>query len=194
MTETRIMDLRVRKTREAIRRTFEEMILEMDFEDITVKELAKRARINRRTFYLHYETLDCLLSELKGELTQKYIERTRELERPRDMDKLTREFFLYSEELGELGERITCSGTYRGISRELTNDIMEQTWEKDRPRPEQDPYRRRVVMEFVSQGTLAVYRQWVAEGKKVPIEQIIEITAALVCRGLEGIAGLKRGS
>ena len=165
------MDLRVRKTREAIRRTFEEMILEMDFEDITVKELAKRARINRRTFYLHYETLDCLLSELKGELTQKYIERTRELERPRDMDKLTREFFLYSEELGELGERITCSGTYRGISRELTNDIME----------------------FVSQGTLAVYRQWVAEGKKVPIEQIIEITAALVCRGLEGIAGLKRG-
>ena len=43
-------DLRIQKTREAIHKTFEEMICEMDYEQISIKELAQRARINRKTF------------------------------------------------------------------------------------------------------------------------------------------------
>ena len=65
MDKTKQEDLRVRKTKEAIRRTFEDMICEMDYEKITVKELTDRAMINRKTFYLHYETLDDLLEELQ---------------------------------------------------------------------------------------------------------------------------------
>ena len=42
-------DLRVRKTKKAIRDAFEEMICEMDYEQITIKELAARAQINRKT-------------------------------------------------------------------------------------------------------------------------------------------------
>ena len=56
-------DLRVRKTKKAIRDAFEEMICEMDYEQITIKELAARAQINRKTFYLHYTDLDDLLRE-----------------------------------------------------------------------------------------------------------------------------------
>ena len=51
-------DLRSKRTKEFIRKTFEEMICEMDFEQITVKELTERAMINRKTFYLHYDSLD----------------------------------------------------------------------------------------------------------------------------------------
>ena len=47
-------DLRVRKTKEAIRTAFQGMICEMDYDQITVKELTARAQINRKTFYLHY--------------------------------------------------------------------------------------------------------------------------------------------
>ena len=54
-------DLRIQKTKEAIRKAFKEMICEMDYEQISIKELTQRARINRKTFYLHYNTLDDLL-------------------------------------------------------------------------------------------------------------------------------------
>ena len=57
-------DLRVRKTREAIHSAFKAMICEMDFEQITIKELTQRAQINRKTFYLHYNGLEDLLAEL----------------------------------------------------------------------------------------------------------------------------------
>ncbi len=179
-------DLRARRTRAFIRKTFEEMICEMDFEQITVKELTERAMINRKTFYLHYDSLNDLLLEMQNEMAQSFIKRTQNLKRPHDIDKITREFFLTQEELGELGERITCSGSYHYISRRITSDIMSQTWKNDKEAAE-DPYLQNIVMTFVSQSTLAVYKQWVADKKQIPLDRMIEIAVNLICKGVEGL-------
>ena len=58
-------DLRVVKTIEGIKAAFEDLICEKEYERITVKELCDRARINKKTFYHYYETLDALLAEKK---------------------------------------------------------------------------------------------------------------------------------
>ena len=68
-------DLRVVKTKEIIRNTFKNMILEMDYDYITIKELTERAKINRKTFYLHYESLDDLLLEIQNSLANNFIEK-----------------------------------------------------------------------------------------------------------------------
>ena len=47
-------DRRVLRTRAVIKETAKQMICEMDAEKITVKALAERAGIHRKTFYLHY--------------------------------------------------------------------------------------------------------------------------------------------
>lgn len=178
-------DLRAKRTRAFIRKTFEEMICEMDFEKITVKELTERAMINRKTFYLHYDSLEDLLLEMQNEMAQNFIKRMQGLERPRDIDKITREFFLVHEELGKLGERITCSGSYHYISRRITSEIMEHTWKNDGNSA--DPYLQNIVMTFVSQSTLAIYKQWVADKKKIPLDEMIEIAVKLICKGVEGM-------
>ncbi len=188
MNGTEKEDLRVIRTKEAIRKTFEEMICEMDYEQITIKELAERARINRKTFYLHYDSLDDLLRELQNEMAKDFIERTRGLERPRDMDRITREFFLVSEGAGRLHERLLCSGSYHYISRRITNEIMSETWGADGKRKNVDPYVQNIIMTFVSQSTIEIYKQWVADGKKIPLEEIILLTAKLICDGVNGLA------
>ena len=99
------VDLRIQRTKENIRRVFEEMICEMDYEEMSIKELTERAKINRKTFYLHYDSLDDLLREIQNDLAQDFIKRTEGMVPPRDMDKITREFFLSQESLGRLGER-----------------------------------------------------------------------------------------
>lgn len=45
-------DLRVQKTITAIYQAFEELILTTDYEKIMVAELARRARINKKTFHV----------------------------------------------------------------------------------------------------------------------------------------------
>ena len=101
-------DLRVRRTLESIRRAFEQLMTEKDFEKITVTELAERAMINKKTFYAYYPDLDSLLEEIQDELSNEFAERTREYTYL-DIDKLTREFFLFSEEKGPFYEKITCT-------------------------------------------------------------------------------------
>ena len=39
------VDLRVQRTKENIRRVFEEMICEMDYEEMSIKELTQRAKV-----------------------------------------------------------------------------------------------------------------------------------------------------
>ena len=56
-------DLRVKKTKDSIKNALFDLIEVHGFETITVKELTTKAKINRGTFYLHYENIDDLIDE-----------------------------------------------------------------------------------------------------------------------------------
>lgn len=53
---------------------FLELLEEKDFEYITVKEICKKAGVNRSTFYLHYETISDLLSESVEYINRHFID------------------------------------------------------------------------------------------------------------------------
>jgi AcrR family transcriptional regulator len=59
-------DLRVRRTRKALQTALIELTVERGFADITVRDIAERAMVNRATFYRHY--LD------KFDLLKQYME------------------------------------------------------------------------------------------------------------------------
>ena len=67
------MDLRVKKTKRAIRSAFYELIKEKPLEKITVQEIAERAEINKTTFYAHYETVYDLVDQLEQEAVAEVI-------------------------------------------------------------------------------------------------------------------------
>lgn len=69
------MDLRVKKTRRAIRSAFYSLLLEKPFEKITVKDVAERAEINKTTFYSHYDTIYDLADQLEKEAVESVVER-----------------------------------------------------------------------------------------------------------------------
>lgn len=67
-------DRRVLKTRKAIKDTFKEMVMEMDASKITIKELTDRAQIHRKTFYLHYTSIEALYADILQEMSKQYFE------------------------------------------------------------------------------------------------------------------------
>lgn len=73
-------DLRVRRTRKLIQQAFLELTVEEGFAALTVRDITKRAMINRSTFYRHYlDKYDLLeqymkeLYELTGSLEEKTV-------------------------------------------------------------------------------------------------------------------------
>lgn len=63
-------DLRIRKTRVAIRNALFSLASEKSFDEISVMDISDRAMINRSTFYLHYKDKDTLLNAISGEILE----------------------------------------------------------------------------------------------------------------------------
>lgn len=179
-------DLRVQKTIDAIHKVFDEMICEMNYEKITVKELCERARINKKTFYRYYETLDDLLAELQNIFTQEYLKRIENYRIPEDLDKINREFFLYSVEKGALFEKITCSGSYHNIHNKMVNNVMNTAWGQSSWFQFLEPSKQIILLGFIQSGALEIYKRWVADGKKIPLTDIIDMSNQLLCSGVNG--------
>ena len=70
-TKARKQDRRQIRTRRRIRETFMTLIMEKPMEKITIKELAERADIDRKTFYLHYSAINQVLDEIQDDLVEK---------------------------------------------------------------------------------------------------------------------------
>ena len=62
------MDRRIRKTKQQLRQSLTILLKQKRVQDITVRELAELADINRGTFYLHYRDVFDLLNQIEEEL------------------------------------------------------------------------------------------------------------------------------
>ncbi|WP_314651247.1 TetR/AcrR family transcriptional regulator [Slackia exigua] len=169
--EKRSDDPRVGRTIGALHAEFERMLCEMEYRQITVKALCERARVNKKTFYRYYETMDFLLAEFEEEMMADYLETVEGLRIPEDMDAISR---------GEIFERLTCAVPYERMQVEMTETVMFRHGGETASDPE-----RSVLMAFVREATLAIYRQWVADGKRLSSEEVTELAAMLVCRGTD---------
>ncbi len=68
------MDLRIEKTRCAIRNAFLQLRSKKPLEKITVKELTELANINKATFYLHYSDIYDLSETLERDVVQSCLD------------------------------------------------------------------------------------------------------------------------
>ena len=66
-------DRRTRYTKKVIREVYIELLSELPSSKITVTEVCRRADINRGTFYLHYESLPCVMKDLENEVYDEIV-------------------------------------------------------------------------------------------------------------------------
>ncbi len=181
-------DLRVIKTIEAIKSAFEELICEKEFERITVKELCDKARINKKTFYHYYPTLDDLLAELQFEISSAYIDTIKHYKLPEEIRKVNRAFFEFSCSQGKVFEKITCSaGSYRSIRQKMIDRVTSETWKKSASFRRLDAFTQSVLLEHINFINVNIYCRWIDDGKRVPIEELIALSDQLTCNGLQGV-------
>ena len=180
-------DLRVIRTRKAIREAFCAMIMEMDYPEITIKELTQRAMINRNTFYLHYESMDALLRELQEEIAGEFIEKQVSYTKMADIRRMIRVFFEYMATQSPLQDRLLCSGSYRFFYDRVNQQVMGHRKLMNRGAFGLDEASENIIFTYYGSITAVLYRQWVADGKKLSLEEVIQLATKLICEGMSSV-------
>ncbi len=185
--ETR--DLRVLKTKEAICSAFDELVLEKNADRITVKELAERARINRKTFYLHFDTIEALYDDRLRQIMDEFFEEYETTPATsEDLAGHAIRFFRFLAEQSEVTEMLVCQpSSYDFGSRLYYDQMMRYKDAGGNPFGWLDEPKQELVLHFIRSTALEFYRGWVRNGKVVPADEAANLLATLTCNGANAL-------
>jgi len=154
----------------------------MNYEKITVKKLAELANINRKTFYLHYNSLDDLLDELIQEGIDEYAHQY-PFPGKQDLPRLIRDFFLLCTEENGFWHHIICDEGCRSIFARAHRKTMKLEARKSK---NEFQYRENIENVFFLTSNIEIFRQWINDGKRIPLDDIITLATQLICHGIHG--------
>ncbi|MBQ9495386.1 MAG: TetR/AcrR family transcriptional regulator [Treponema sp.] len=183
MTEQK-QDPRVIRTKEAIQTVFKQMVCQLPYEKITVKAIADAAKINRNTFYLHYNCVDDVLKEIQSRHISEYIERVKDLTYTEDYPELVRSFFEYNEAQDDFFKKVTCDSHFDYIRERMQNRVTKQSSTSTSFKG-MDESVKNILLTY-NNCVVYLYRQWVSDGRKIPLKKMIELATTLLESGMSG--------
>lgn len=186
MNQTPKQDLRFIKNEREIRKIFREMMAETDYSHITIKELAARAQINRKTFYLHYPSLDHLLASLQFEIMDPTFRMISETTFPDDVEKIIQHSFRLMAALDPVDKKILSAKGHFLDKKTPSDLIREHYFRKYDHFAGYDRFESNMIITYFSVCLGVIYRQWEVDGQRVPLEEMVPLATRLILHGLSG--------
>ena len=177
------MDRRVIRTKKAIRSAVVQLALEKAPEKITIKEIAARADVDRKTIYNYYNGITEIFGEIENELIANFYREAEGLVGTHDVQQ----YFLAIAKLinqdFEMYQLIMRSNNSTFITKAVLflREWIQTTLNKS---GRFDPEKIDTVTEYLSGGIFNAYRYWFASDRKKPLEQFSLELCSLVIAGL----------
>ncbi len=180
------LDRRCIKTRKAIKQVFIRMMTEKDISDITIKEIADQADINRKTFYFHYTDVNGVLDDIENDV----LEQLCGIIESFDIQKAIYDPYLIFKELTNIInddfdfykyflQSTSDSRLLEKIKHVLKNRIIELVGPEINNK-KMLPY----AIEFAVSGILSIYREWFNSDRTYSLEEVSAFAGSLTFNGL----------
>ena len=179
-------DRRVTKTKNSIRKAFRELILQKEFSSITITELAALADIDRKTFYLHYTSVEDILKEFEDELADKVMALLK------NREHIDISFFFHSlndimmEDIS-LYRRFSAATSYSFFLARCKNILKSSITESFYPKSGISRAYFEVYAEYISSGVISIYTNWLSSEQELSLEELTAAAEDAVYRGWEKI-------
>lgn len=180
-------DLRVLKTRNAIKNTFKEMVMEMSASHIQIKELTERAMIHRKTFYLHYSCIEALYEDILSELSTEYFKAIDKIPADAPFTEVNRVFFEFMASQEPYMEKIVCDPSYREFADKLFLSMLIHNRSRHNPYAKFSPEEQNIINTFLGISSANIYRCWIQDNKAIPLEDLINLSGKLFYSGISSI-------
>lgn len=185
--ETRKPDRRVLKTKRAIRTAFAQLLSRKPLEDITVKDIADTADINRKTFYNYYTNVGQVLDEVENEIVTAFEADLTDFDFQRDVQDSRQVFSrltgLIESDLDFYGQMFHLGSNTRLLEK-LAIVLREKSMDFFCSRNAADPDTIQIAVDYTISGIVSVHKNWFLSGRKIPIEKLSATVTELVSNGL----------
>ena len=100
-------------------------------------------------------------------------------------------FFYYSVSKGDVYEKITCASSYLSIRNTMIERVNDATWRKSAWFNNIPEWKQHMLLVFTQSTIVELYQQWVMDGKKTPVEEVVRLCNQLICEGVDGFRNPK---
>jgi AcrR family transcriptional regulator len=180
------MDRRVKKTKAAIHDAYFSLVMEKDTPKITITELTERADIDRKTFYLHYQSVDDIVNEAIEDGVEKLrqiLEQEHYFEHPLEFDKAFRAInFLLEDDL-PFYRHVAKNTIFHGFWEQVQNILCRNIIDVYRNISPLSADELKIYARFYSAGIISIYIDWLNSTDAMPIEQLGQIAGQLLRGG-----------
>ena len=165
-TKTKKLDRRQIRTKRRIREALMALVAEKPLEKITIKELAERADIDRKTFYLHYGAISEVVIEMQEEMLgqlEKTVESYDLFQPDFDAQALFRDINSIVDSESEFYRRMLVMDRYSFFYERLKDMMKAYLQRKYHDHLNSTTVSRvklELYMEYVATGVMSVYVHW----------------------------------
>ncbi|MDO5294286.1 MAG: TetR/AcrR family transcriptional regulator [bacterium] len=186
--EIKKADRRIGKTKQSIRDAFLSLLIEKPIAQITVKELAERANVNRKTFYMYYANIHDILDKTENEIIEQLLDLLKDC-RFFDQDFDVYAFFLSLN--GLIGEdfKLYQQLVYANSNTQFfvkVKQIMKSTimqYYCDSFPINQEMFQ--LYTEFAASGIMAMYIEWFTINSTMTLEEMAKAAADITMQGFQ---------
>ncbi len=193
--EPNASDKRVIRTKNAIRKAFNELVQKKEMSEISVSELTKAARITRSTFYMYYDSVSAVRDQIENEIIA-HIDRIMSeqdwaacMENPYPLlDAVGKEITKYDE----YNRYILCSNNSGRLLDKMNALVVIAVLEYIKEKQVAiDAARAKYVAAFVSAGIGECFKIWYNHKSTLTLEELCRRISQIVIKGLEVLKDIR---
>lgn len=193
--ENQTTDKRVLRTKNAIRKAFNQLVQTKEMSEISVSELTKAANITRSTFYMYYDSVAAVRDQIENEIFA-YVDKV--MSEQDWVQCMINPYPLLSTigmeitKYDEYNRYILCSNNSGRLLDKVNGRVVVAfiSYVKEKG-IDIDAARAKYVAAFVSAGIGECFRIWYNHKSSLTLEELSRRISEIVTKGLEVLKEIK---
>ncbi len=191
------LDRRQIKTKKAIIRAFFDLTKEKDMSKITITELARKADIDRKTFYLHFNSIADIYNELGRKVVDILKESIRNSGVSDNQDAIYELFRTINEiltgkldVLKDIARKNEFTEFVFYVKDAFCDELIKASGLQNTP----DAEKFRLTAEFIASGTVAMYLSWLKDEVNISMDELANLAGSMIVNGVSGLCEFTKKS
>ena len=188
--EEKVKDRRVARTRKAIQNAYLDLLRQKGTEKITISDIAREADIDRKTFYLHFNSTEDIIREFAEEKTRELLARltlrsffTLSFDKKifaKEANSMLREHLEFCRMIA----RNPSLGFFWNEVQDVSVQILSDIYKRHSKLPESD---LKIQVSFFVAGAMYVYQRWLRGEIPCSMEDVGDKVSEIAFSGVQSI-------